>query len=213
MLRSGQAIRTLLPPLCPVCRQRVPDGALDGGGPCPDCTRSLAAAPRGAGPPPPGLAWVASAFRHEGLPRRALAAFKFERRTELAGPLAALLGSRAGGRTELGRIVPIPASRFGRRLRGFDPVSMIAAELAVWIGSAPPLDGGLFRVGFGSQRGLDRRDRLAGAARFEAPGRLEGPVVLVDDVLTTGATLSACARAVVAAGAGPVGGLTLTRRM
>lgn len=212
MTLTGLAIRTLLPPRCPICRQGSPDGQSAEGGPCPDCSRSLALTPPGSGSPPPGLAWVASAFRHEGLPRRALTAFKFERRIDLAGPLVALLVSRIGSRGEIGRIVPVPASRIGRRLRGFDPAAMIATELAARLGSEPPLRGGLSRVGFGSQRGLDRRDRFAGADRFEAAGRIDGPVVLVDDVMTTGATLSACARAVAAAGAGPVGGLTLTRR-
>lgn len=212
MSLAGLAIRTLLPPRCPVCRREAPDDPRAGLALCPACIGSLAVAPRGVGPPPPGLAWVASAFRHEGLPRTALGAFKFERRTGLAGPLADLLAARIGIRGELGRIVPVPPSRLGGRLRGFDPAALLAGELASRLGSEPPLIGGLVRTGRGSQRGLGRRDRLAAAGRFEAPRRLEGPVTLIDDVLTTGATLTACARAATAAGAGPVGALTLTRR-
>lgn len=212
MERLGLAIRAAFPPLCPVCRGSGQGGVPAGGGPCVDCLGSLAAAPRGTGPTPPGLAWVVSAFRHEGLPREALGAFKFGRRTALAAALADQLASRIGERGDLGVLVPVPPSRLGRRFRGFDPASMIAAELVTSLGTGGPSERVLARVGHGRQRGRGRRDRLEGADRFEVRRRLSGPVVLVDDVLTTGATLSACARAIVAAGGGPVGAVTLTRR-
>ena len=205
-------IRTLFPPLCPVCGRNRSGDTLIAGGPCADCHRTLTAAPPGTGPLPPGLDWVVAGFRHDGLPRRALAALKFERRTALAGPLASLIASRTGGRLEACRLVPVPSSRIGRRLRGFDPAGSIAAELAALTGLPPPLDRALVRTEYGRQRGRDRRERLAGGSRFEARHDLTGPIALVDDVVTTGATLSACAMAVRAVGAGPVGAVAVTRR-
>jgi len=156
--------------------------------------------------------WVVSAFRHEGIGRTALNAFKFERRTALAGPLARLLADRLSARPLRGALLPVPPSPFGKRFRGFDPASSIAAELGKGFPGIPVLTGHLARPRSGHQRGRDRRARLEAADRFEVRGPLAGPVVLVDDVLTTGATLSACARVVRRAGADSVGAVTVTRR-
>jgi len=205
-------IGSLLPPICPVCRELRSATELREGGPCRECRSSLATALPGTGPPPEGVDWAVSAFRHDGIARRALNAFKFERRTSLAGPLAAMLAARLSAFPVRGWLLPVPQASFGGRFRGFDPACSIASELGARFPGAPLLTGCLIRSRAGRQRGRDRRTRLEAADRFEVRGRVAGPVVLVDDVLTTGATLSACARVVRLAGGGPVGAVTVTRR-
>lgn len=203
---------SLFPPICPVCRRPGPfDGAWEGT-PCQGCRHILVRSPLGFGSVPPGLDWVGSAFRHEGLARKVLNAFKFERRTGLAPYLASLMVTRLDGLPLSGSLLSAPQSTLGGRFRGFDPAAAVARELESLIEGASLRPGLLKRSGSGRQRGRGRDDRLAGASRFELREDLDGPVVLVDDVLTTGATLSACAKVLRRAGAGPIGAVTLTRR-
>ncbi|MGV1050451.1 MAG: ComF family protein, partial [Solirubrobacterales bacterium] len=71
----------------------------------------------------------------------------------------------------------------------------------------------LARRGSGRQVGRRRAERLAHPPRIRATGAAPRSVMLVDDVLTTGATLSACARALRAAGATRVVAVTFARRL
>jgi ComF family protein len=110
-------------------------------------------------------------------------------------------------------LVPVPLSRDRERERGFNQAALLAERLARGLG-AP------FRVRWlartratAPQTELDaaaRRANVRGA--FVASTAAAGAdVVLVDDVLTTGATASECARALRAAGARAVGVLTVAR--
>jgi predicted amidophosphoribosyltransferase len=110
-------------------------------------------------------------------------------------------------------LVPVPPQPARARRRGFDPAGVLAAALAP-------------RLGIPERACLRRRDRerrQVGATRAQRrrPGRLaievRGPpparALLVDDVHTTGATLDACARALVAAGCREVVALTYARTL
>jgi ComF family protein len=99
-------------------------------------------------------------------------------------------------------VVPVPLHRRRLRARGFDPAALLARQVARETGTAcKPAT--LVRVrDTPSQTGLDRRGRqrnVAGA--FRSRGRVPDVVWLVDDVVTTGATLSACALVLRQAGA------------
>lgn len=102
-------------------------------------------------------------------------------------------------------IVPVPASGRGR---GYNVPEQMARPLAHCL--QIPLEGrALLRVRRGPrQAGLSLEDRLvnvAGAFQVRSPRRLEGRrVLLVDDVITTGATAAACAQALLEAGAASV---------
>jgi ComF family protein len=100
-------------------------------------------------------------------------------------------------------IVPVPTATSRVRRRGYDQAKLLARELANRR-QIPYLDC-LARSGQSHQVGASRRERLrqlSGAFRVRYPARVEGAhLVLVDDVLTTGATLEAAAVALKQAGA------------
>jgi predicted amidophosphoribosyltransferase len=122
-----------------------------------------------------------------------------------------------------GIAVPVPAVRLRTALRGFDPAAVLAEQVARIAGIR--IETRLIsRHGLGRQRGGGRRQRLASPPDIRVaqrpflgvrqPDRLNGaPVLLVDDVITTGATVSACAAVLRRIGAGPVTALSFTRRI
>jgi predicted amidophosphoribosyltransferase len=201
--------------LCPECR-----AVLSGIAPCR--VRPV--------PEPPGLPVVHAAARYADEVRAVLLAHKERGALALATPLgAALAGAvraglrearvRGGGAGRPGDadtsvlLVPAPSSRGAVRARGHDPARRIALAAAGELrrtGTAARVLAVLRqRRAVADQSGLNSRqrlDNLAGALTV-APGAVgllsRGPVVLVDDLMTTGASLTEAARAVRAAVAEP----------
>lgn len=103
--------------------------------------------------------------------------------------------------------------RFWRRFtRGYNQSELLAEELAK-VGHWPK-HALLRRVSSGSQKGRSRSSRWSQVARaFEPKGRSPERVVLVDDVVTTGATAAACTRALRRAGARDVWVLTVAKAL
>ncbi|WAC50985.1 ComF family protein [Frigoribacterium sp. SL97] len=153
--------------------------------------------------------------------RGVVLAFKNGGRVRLAEVLAPALGAalrscagqvtaeeapvgdaRPGDRSLL--VVPVPASRRGRRRRGYDPVDLVLRRLGLVVGSRVLVP--TARAG-GGQKGRDRQQRLRDReGSLRATRDLTGSqVVLVDDVVTTGGTLQEARRALVARGAIVVG--------
>jgi ComF family protein len=112
-------------------------------------------------------------------------------------------------------VVPVPLSKGRKRERGFNQAELIASAVAHEAGL--PLRARLLTKTKERppQAGLSasaRRSNVASAYRARLPRSLQGEtLLLVDDVLTTGATAEAAARALLAAGAGAVDVLTLAR--
>jgi ComF family protein len=208
----------LLPPHCPACGRE--DVAL-----CASCrddmTRRLdepAGMPIGmATDQPAGLAQLEWCTAYNGPARACLHALKYGGELRLVEPLAELMAQRwqrSGIGGELLVAVPVHAQR--RRERGFDQAELLARQLSGRL-RLPVLPALERAARTRAQHDLGRGERVGNVGGvFAVPPRLAGRVsgrwlVLVDDVVTTGATLSACATALRAAGALAVSALTLAR--
>ncbi|MEV8533566.1 ComF family protein [Streptomyces sp. NPDC051211] len=186
---------------------------------CGECREALSGARTGAVRPraePAGLPVVQAAAAYRGAVRAVLLAHKERGALPLAGPLgralaAAVRAGPAGGQDGPEVVlVPVPSARRQVRARGHDPARRIALAASAELrrgGTAARVAPVLRqRRTVADQAGLgarERRENLAGAlevrrdgARVAAGGRL----VLVDDLITTGATLAEAARAVREAG-------------
>lgn len=190
----------IMPVECAGCGE--PDRAL-----CPACSGHLVPLPTTRSTP--GGLHVVTALRYEDVVRRVILALKEEHRTDaataLAAPLAAAL-LRAVPPTGPVELVPVPTSRAAYRRRGYDPVALLLRRT----GHRPAR---VLRVvrRTSAQKTLavaERAENLRGALAAKRP--LTGRTfVLVDDILTTGATLDEAARALSEAGGSVLGAATL----
>jgi predicted amidophosphoribosyltransferase len=197
-----ELVALIAPPRCAICgrgcraRQRLCDG-------CDGALRSLG--PITSAVPGIDLTW--SAAPYDGAARDLVAALKFGARVGLADDAAAIIAERAPAEVLLGSIVPVPAAPGRRRQRGFDSAEAIAAAIAKRAGV--PIAPCLARAQGPRQVGRHRGERLAEPPRIRLLSPAPRDAVLVDDVVTTGATLGACARALRSAGAARLVAVTL----
>jgi ComF family protein len=151
---------------------------------------------------------------YEGTLRKLVHLFKYSGMRPLAGPFGKLLTRALPRDQQFDLIVPMPLHWFKRWRRGFNQADLLAREIGrKW--QVPVREVVRRRKATSPQAGLTnakRRANVAGAFRVPRGRRLDGlRVLLVDDVLTTGATASACARALKRAGAAHVSLLALAR--
>lgn len=218
----------LLPPTCAICRVETP--ALSPIGICPNCLTQLPALPAARCPRcalpyptedgrphlceaclrrPPDFSAVVAVGVYGGLLRESIHHFKYEQGIHLDQPLGALLGQRLatdepGFLPDL--ILPVPLHPRRLRERGYNQSLLLARrlgkELRVKTESrrlrrmrpTPP------------QQGLplaERQRNLRGAFALSAPLRGE-KILLIDDVMTTGATVRECAQVLKSGGAGEI---------
>jgi len=194
------------PPRCPVCWMpiREPAGEPPPGRACGRCGASRSS-----------FTAVRSVFVYEAAARDAVHALKFRGLSAIAPPMAVLMAEQlVDWSPPVDSIVPVPLAGSRRRQRGYNQSELLAKELSrltavplapralIRPRSAPPQ----YRL---SDRD-ERRRNVSGV--FKSGKRVpQGGVLLVDDVITTGATLDACARVLVVAGATRVFALTFAR--
>lgn len=198
----------VFPPSCINC------GRVDTGW-CERCHQALAEVP--VSPQHidhPLLSTIVSSGPHTGLLQNAIVALKYHDVALMAQPLAQRIASvvqQLGWASDM--LVPVPLSQQRRQERGYNQAELIASAAGLILG-LPCVPSSIRRQRHTRpQVGLTASERLDNVRQaFTADARLVAgqSIILVDDVHTTGATLSSCADAALAAGARAVLGLTVT---
>ena len=191
----------LLPPSCPVC------GTL-GPAPCPSCRAGVVSA--GVTSRPPDVDSAAAFLAFVGTGREVVARLKYRNARSslrwLAEGMAALVDPGA-----IDVVTWVPTTGARRRQRGYDQARLLAVAVARRLGI--PCRALLRRRPGPAQTGRSRAARLGGPSLTTLPWRRPpARVLVVDDVITTGATVSAAARALRSAGSREVHALAAARR-
>lgn len=206
LCRACRASIALPQPLCPHCGTRLPFGLLS-----PPCRRATRL----------DRLFCCGAYKTEPM-RAIIGDFKYNQAYALATPLASFMAqwlAKNGYAPMFARddilLLPVPSHPKRMRQRGFNPAQRLAAALASEL--SLPLDSATLkkRRNNPQQMSLQREKRatnVEGAFSLPHPEAARGKVVvLVDDVLTTGATLRECAKAVRAARPKEVWALVLAK--
>ncbi len=190
----------LLPTTCPACRRPGP-------APCPACVAAMHSSPPVA--LPMGLSACRALLVYEGPARELVARLKYRNARSAVTWLVEGLASLVQGQDMPVAVGWAPTTAVRRRARGFDQAEVLARRLAAHLGLACPAL--LTRLPGPPQTGRSHAERRAGPLFLVRPRPARhlrvGALLLVDDVITTGATMSAAGTALQQAGLGPVIGL------
>ncbi|MBA7604410.1 hypothetical protein ES703_11530 [subsurface metagenome] len=191
-----------MPPLCPRCGRPQPSATI-----CPVCIGWAAA-----------IDGIRAPFKFDGAIRQAIHELKYRNLRALAVLLTQLLNDYLTTSPVPGEVlVPVPLHKKRLRERGYNQSRLLAQELAKLTG-LPLVDDCLVRERHTPPQARtpnvdERRNNVADAFSCR-DRRLEAkPVLLIDDVATSGATLDACARALKETGASSVWGLVLAKEI
>lgn len=216
---AAQGVLGLLFPAlnrCALCQAQLRIDSVEGI--CRSCletlTRPVAGSGAGCGRNSPYFRRRVAVGRYEGGLRQAIHRFKYQFERRLASPLGYLMSVAALGEFSPDYlVVPVPLFKARQRLRGYNHTEILAWELTRRLGWDVGLDV-LIRIrDTGSQAKLDnqaRSENVMGAFMVSDSSKaLDRKILLVDDVITTGSTLSECARVLKLAGAREVDAMVL----
>ena len=221
---SRVALDLLFPPRCGICHaggSLLCDECIDDlppadGRRCHRCWMPVARAAlcRHCSESPPAYVSIRSPYVMDGGARRLAHELKYEGMTALAEPMARLMIEHLDA-ADVDLIVPVPLHRSRKRARGYNQAEELAKHIAAAAGILVERHGvrrvrataPLVKTMHREERAEIMRGAFAGS-RERLGGRR---VLLVDDVVTTGATLDACAQALRAAGAPEVRCVTWAR--
>jgi ComF family protein len=200
-------------PLCDECRAHLPYLP---GGVCVRCAGTLGprGTCRGCRQLSPAVSTVHAPFAYQGAARTAVLTLKFKSGRYLIPLMGELLCEALETHPlQSDLVVPVPLSAARLRQRGFNQAALLAERVAPGLHAV--VTGALVREERAAQVGLGAAERLtnlAGAFTCADPAGVAGKrVVLVDDVVTTGATVSMCADTLAQAGASRVMVLAFAR--
>ena len=210
----GVILDLLYPPRCAFCHRLLQHGNRDV---CRACLRTLPyTGDRAEREKIPHVDRCLSPLYYEKDVRKSVHRYKFGRLTLYAGIYADYMIQCLGETArDCDCVCFVPVSRRRRRSRGFDQAELLARELSGRLGR--PCVPSLRKIRHNRAQSstasaAERRENVKGAYRCTAGERVKDKrVLLVDDVVTTGSTLSECAAVLRAAGAASVSAVTLAR--
>jgi ComF family protein len=165
----------------------------------------------------PAFDLALSPYRFEGVLAKALHLYKYRGRVSLATPLADLLSVWLDRLPVVDLVLPVPLHASRLREREFNQSLLLADRLSQRLGVPLSFEHLIRTRATPPQTKMDRDERARNVRKAFAvakPGEIEGRrLLLLDDVLTTGATVNECAKALRKAGADFVAVVTLARRV
>jgi ComF family protein len=202
------SIRPFTDPLCPCCGRPFASPVALAHSPghlCGACREA-----------PPAFQQALSPYRYEGVLEKAIRLFKYRNRPFLAAPLAELLLIWRDRLPPCDLVLAVPLHPARLRLREFNQSLLLADRIARRLRLPLSIDDLLRIRPTPPQTELDRKERIGNVRRAFAVRRgaeLQGRrILLIDDVMTTGATVNECAKALRRGGVTSVVVLTLARR-
>lgn len=218
LAQAFEALKQFIyPPRCALCDSSIKyDNSLL----CKPCAESLNRVEADFTAPHLAHVWfdcARSVYPFEGKLRDALHGFKYGERFDLTEYLIGVLETEIRSMECPDVIIPVPLHPKRLRNRGFNQAVMVARPLSKRLGVSLDVDTLVRASDPGPQVDRERKERIQavkGIFDVEDPQRIKGKnVLLIDDVLTTGATVNECARALKKSGASRVEILTIARTL